>query len=130
MKKTWLYLIAIFAMLLAAAGAYFFTRGPASLNSTSTGPNIFTGRIVGGTLAPGSYDNVSMLSDEGCTTDPRTGLSNCTTSFVTKSGRFAFNYEHDMMMKPCLSIGDKANVQVSADGSATIDRTYWAGGGA
>ena len=128
--KTWLYLIAIFAVLLVATGAYFFTRGPTSLNSTSTGPNIFTGRIVGDTLAPGSYDNVPILSDEGCTIDPKTELSNCTTSFATTSGRFSFNYEHNMMMQPCLSIGDKVNVQVSADGSATIDRTYWAGGGA
>ena len=86
--------------------------------------------IVGSNAAPGNYTNVSMLGDKGCTTDQKTGLSNCTTSFATKSGTIYFNYEHDMMMKPCLSSGDKANVQVFSDGHAVIDRTYWNGGGA
>lgn len=130
MKKTWLYVIAIFAVLVAVVW-YFFTQSSIGTNGVATGTNVFTGRIVGTALAAGSYNDVPMLSDQGCTTDPRTGLSNCTTSFTTKSGTvYYFNYEHNMMMQPCLSIGDKANVQVSGDGRATIERTYWAGGGA
>ncbi len=135
MKKIWISAIVMSTVLVILAVAYLAIRSPVSSNNNfaslnSTGPNTFTGRIVGDALEPGTYTNLSVLSDQGCTTDPRTGLSNCTTSFATESGTAYFNYEHDMMMKPCLSIGDKINVQVSADGSAVVDRTYWAGGGA
>lgn len=133
MKKTQLYVIAVLVVLVAA-GAYLGTRSPANDggNFNSTGQNTFTGSMVGGNLAPGVYNNVAILSDRGCTTDPRTGLSNCTTSFTIKPGGTAyyFNYEHNMMMKPCLSIGDKVDVEVLNGGGAVVNRTYWAGGGA
>ncbi len=129
MKKIGLYAIATLAVLIVV-GIYFATQSPARGNTTTNGPGTFSGRIVAGDTSPQNYTGVSILSDEGCTLDPRTGLSNCTTSFATKSGRLSFNYEHNMMMQPCLSIGDKANVYVSTGGSAVVDRTYWAGGGA
>ncbi len=129
MKKIWIYAIAVLAVLVVV-GIYFAMQSPAQGNVTPNGSNTFSGRVVAGDTSPQTYTNVSILSDEGCTTDPRTGLSNCTSKMQTKNGIIAFNYEHDMMMKPCLSIGDKADIQVSAGGSAVVDRTYWAGGGA
>ena len=129
MKKIWIYAIAALAVLVVV-GIYFAMQSPAQGNATPNGPNTFSGRIVAGDTSPQTYTNVSVLTDEGCTTDPRTSLSNCTSKMQTKNGIIAFNYEHDMMMKPCLSVGDKVDIQVSADGSAVVDRTYWAGGGA
>lgn len=134
MKKIWISAIVMSIALVILAVAYIAIRNPTGSNSNSTilnstGPNAFTGRLIGGTLESGTYNNLSVLSDQGCTTDPRTGLSNCTTTFATRSGVAYFNYEHNMMMKPCLSIGDRINIQVSADGSVVVDRTYWGGGG-
>jgi hypothetical protein len=129
MKRIWIYGIAIIAIMIAAGGIYLGTRSSGS-NASWTGSNVFGGRIVNGSKDVQTYTNVSVLTDEGCTTDPRTGLANCTTKLQTKSGIIAFNYEHDMMEKPCLSIGDKADVRVLENSTAMVRRTYWAGGGA
>jgi len=131
MKKTWIYTIVIAAIVVVAAGTiYFATASPGSTTNGFTGPNVFAGKIISGDTGTQTYTNVSVLTDEGCTADLNTGLANCTTKLQTKSGVLSFNYEHDMMAKPCLSAGDKADVQAFENGTAMVKRTYWAGGGA
>jgi len=127
MKKVWIYAAAL--ATIAVIGGIYLASGNRS-QPPATGSNVFTGRIVSGNLAPQTYSNLSVLTDRGCTTDPRTGLSNCTSTMQTRNGTIiAFNYEHDMMIKPCLSAGDVADVRVLANGTAIVDRTYWNGGG-
>ncbi len=135
MNKTWIYSIGIVAVLLVAAAVYFSTQHSSTAKFESPGlnpsaQNVFEGKITSGNTEAQTYTNVPVLTDEGCTTDQKTGLANCTTKLETDGGVIAFNYEHDMMQKPCLSLGDKAIVQVNGDGSALVERTYWAGGGA
>ena len=129
MKKTWIYGIVIATILLVVIGVYLRTQNSSSTKIKSSGPNVFNGRIISGNVDAQTYADVSVLTDEGCTTDPRNGLANCTTKLQTKNDVISFNYEHDMMEKPCLSLGDKATMQVFANGTALVDRTYWSGGG-
>ncbi len=119
------------AAVLAVVGIYFaLSRSSNQSNEFAPGTTVFSGRILNSTLVPGIYNNASALTDEGCNADPKTGLANCTTKIQTKDGKLIFNYEHDMMEKPCLSIGDKVDVEILGNSSAMVRRTYWAGGGA
>ncbi len=135
MNKTWIYGIGIVAVLLVAVAVYFGSQHLSMAKFEKPGlnasaQNVFEGKIVIGNTSAQTYTNVSVLTDEGCTTDHNTGLANCTSKLKTNGGVIAFNYEHDMMQKPCLSLGDKAIVQVNLDGTALVERTYWGGGGA
>lgn len=127
MKRTIVYMIVAVAVIAAAAGLYFGISQPQAGGLPS--PD-FTGRIVGGNTSQHDYTGAAVLTDEGCTIDPRTGLSNCTAQLQTSAGVISFNYEHDMMEKPCLSAGDRADLHVQAGSAAEVKRTYWAGGGA
>ncbi len=128
MKGKWIYGAIVVAVLAVGIGVYLYALAPSGV--AGSGQDTFSGRIVGGARPAETYTDLPVLTDEGCTTDPRTGLANCTTKLQTPDGVLAFNYEHDMMDKPCLSIGDKANIEVLSNGDATVTRTYWAGGGA
>lgn len=129
MNKKWIYGIAIVAVLLVGVAVYFSAQHPSTTAIESSGPNVFRGRVVSGNTGSQTYSNVSVLTDEGCTADPRTGLANCTTKLQSNDGVISFNYEHDMMEQPCLSIGDKANMQTFENGTAIVDRTFWSGRG-
>ena len=127
--------VGIAAMVLLVIGLGVYLGGANSASSSggspaASGGNVFVGVMKGSGLAPQTLTGLTALSDEGCAKDPKTGLSNCTTSLATKDGTLYFNYEHDMMMQPCISKGDLVNLAIHADGTATVTRTNWAGGGA
>jgi len=125
MKKKYMIAVLI-AVVVLFGGGYLVTQASGNQN----GLNVFNGRIVSGNLSPGTYTNATVLTDEGCTIDPKTGLANCTSKIQTSSGRISFNYEHDMMKQPCLSLNDKVDVTILGGGRASVRRTYWGGGGA
>ncbi len=127
MKRSLIYGV-IAAAIAAAIGIYLYMLPQAG--ASGSGFDTFNGKVVSGALDQQVYTGLSVLSDEGCTVDQRTGLSNCTSQLKAGSGIISFNYEHDMMEKPCLSLGDKVDLQVTEGGAAVVRRIYWAGGGA
>lgn len=130
MDKKYVYLgvVAVIAMVL---GVYIGSlRGSAAASQqNSNDPKVFFGRIVGQSPAPQTLTGLHVLSDQGCTTDPATGLSNCTSQIAEGNGTISFNYEHNMMAKPCLSYGDIVTLQTESGGAAVVTRTYWGGAG-
>ncbi len=130
MKNT--TLLGSVAVLIAIAVAIFVLGKGGNGGAPVIGiPNndVFHGRVLGQSLNGQSFTGAKALTDKGCTTDPRNGLSNCTSAILTSAGTVYFNYEHNMMMVPCLSNGDVVNMQVDANGGAVVTRTLWSGNG-
>ncbi|MDE1851634.1 MAG: hypothetical protein KGH69_03020 [Candidatus Micrarchaeota archaeon] len=122
--------IYIGAALLAATllGSYLgFLNGAAQ--RLSNDPRVFFGTMVEPGLTAQTLTGLHVLSDEGCGIDPKTQLNNCTAGISTPNGTIHFNYEHDMMLKPCLSDGDIVTLRINGDGTAVVTRAYRADGG-
>ncbi len=130
MRKEYKLIVGI-SLIAVLIGAYL------SLSNGTTGnaqqidnnPNSFAGKILGAAPPQETLSGLTVLSDQGCTIDPRTQLSNCTSAIQTSGGVIYFNYEHNMMIKPCLSQGDVVSLVINRDGSAVATRTYWTGKG-
>ncbi len=132
-KRNFVIGIGVVAILALLAGVYFGSANSTG-NITTTisqpnNPNSFVGKIVGESLPAEAFTGLNVLSDRGCTTDPQTQLSNCTSQIQTPNGIVSFNYEHNMMVKPCLSQGDIASLTINSDGTAVATRTFWSGKG-
>src|SRR5512136_2150136 len=84
----------IFLVIFAAGAVLFVIAGkgetsPAprqGITSPQKGSNLFRGNIVDSGASPGSFTGVPVISDEGCQTDPKNGLSNCTAGIKTPDG--------------------------------------------
>ena len=132
----------VLLVILAIGAGLFFTLGDKGVRSESPvknqgmtnslgGSNLFPGKIIDSEPALRSITGLPVLSDEGCQTNPKNGLSDCTSGIKIPDGSTVyFNYEHDMMVQPCLSQGDIVSLQENANGTALVTRTSWGGGGA
>lgn len=123
--------IVVFAVIVFAVYLAYLAYGTqgGGAGGVPGGADTFNGRIVLGSIQPGQYNDLNVLTDQGCTTDPNTGLSNCVSKFQYNGSIVAFNYEHNMMIDPCLSSGDKVDMNVAANGAVTVKRIYWTGAG-
>lgn len=122
-------LVALIVLAGIVVGVYYLITTSSGVPQNG-GQTVFDGRLLYNQLGAQTITGARVLSDNGCKTDPNTGLSNCTAEIETQYGTIYFNYEHNMMMKPCLSNGDIVNIVIGADGVAEVTRTYWNGGGA
>ncbi len=123
-------LMAIIALSVVIGVVYYLISiSAASGVPQNNGQTVFEGKLLYSKFSAQTLNDSHVLSDNGCKTDPRNGLSNCTAGIETQYGTLYFDYEHDMMINPCLSSGDIVNIDIAANDTAEVTRTYWGGGG-
>lgn len=138
-NKTTIASLVIIAILLVSVGAMgaqlYLPRtgntltGSAVATTPSSGTsslNTFTGKIINSNanLSPQKLEGTAT-TDKGCG-DAGNGMSNCVSDIVTSQGTFAFNYQHNMNVQPCLAMMGPEKVTVDildSQGDATVTRT-------
>lgn len=115
-------------ILAMGAQLYWPKTGNTVAINPSSGTNslsTFSGKIINAASLSAQTLQGTAVSDQGCDTDAN-GMSNCVSDIQTSQGTFAFNYQHNMNVQPCLAMMGPENVQLEildAQGNAEVTRT-------
>lgn len=125
-KKTTLTVGAIVVLLglvvFLGYKLYVPQTGQATSYGTSSGANVFEGKITNVQVQPGTIEGTSAY-DSNCVGQP---ITECDGGIQTKEyGLLNFHYRHDMSAQPCINMygPEKMTVQIlNSNGDAKIIR--------
>ncbi|VVB59979.1 Uncharacterised protein [uncultured archaeon] len=89
---------------------------------TATG-DLFDGKITNKNVAPVKLEGTGVY-DRNCVSIGN-GLTDCHAGIKTDMGVLDFNYQHDMVRKPCIAPNDKVVVEIlDSSGNAKVQKVY------
>lgn len=113
--------IAILLVLLNG-GSSAPNQQSSSQSQSATNPNFFVGSIATNSIPPGTYNGIGIY-DHNCLPIGN-GLYSCDAGIKTAQyGTIDFDYQHNMMIKPCIGPGDNVVITIYSNGTATVKRT-------